>query len=331
MERLDNLNSKQTNNVKQLGTNNDLNRSFQELNAKLDSVWFNDLVKYHTEYNPENTRPKFPETEPVEKLIEELQTSVQEIEGPVKKKTPEYQEKTLRNKGKKVGRVRVYKKGIKRTLLATSFVIVGISAFIAGKSVNKRPIYQVSYNTLSTSYFDEPTYNGILYTVKSGDNLSSIIAKYESDPNKQAAILNQIMNYNNLNSSKIVIGDQIYLFGVPASMLEEYGYSDNFNYFDPLVEINVRFDFLDKVIEALSGNEDAQGYIQCINDLKEWYEQFKYSYIPGEDDELNEILNEVRELSNDALKYGYDFDFNKKAMPLSESTNYKNENERTNT
>lgn len=345
MKRIDNL----TNDKEEM--NADLIRSFKELNAKLDSNWFDQLAQspekvqkervsrnkrdskrkkdQTTQSKRDNNTKEVQRTAP-EKLIEELNVPTPvEQEEPVPEKA-DYQEKVLRNKGKKVGKIRVYNKGIKRTLLAVSFVVVGVSAFIAGRNTNKKPVYQVSYNTLSEAYFDEPTYNGILYTVKSGDNLSTIIARYESDPNKQANLLDQIMRYNNLKNSNIIIGDEIYLFGVPSSMLEEYGYSDNFNYFDPMVEISVRFDFLDKVKESLSGIEDAKGYLESINNLRELYDQFKYRYIPGEDDELNEILNELRELSEFASEYGYDFEYNKKAMPLSQATNYKNANERTN-
>lgn len=317
MKRLDNLINDQENDGINLDLNSELNLSFQKLNAELNKKWFDDIVRQQQEQKKSQDQNQ---TEAPKKPVSQ--------EDPIK--VPDISLKTLRNNGKEVGKIRVYNKGLKRTLLAASFIVVGISAFIAGYSSKKKPVYQVNYNTLSTSYFDEPTYNGILYTVKSGDNLSTIIARYESDPNKQADLLRQIMSYNGLKTSNIVNGDEIYLFGVPSSKLEEYGYSDNFNYFEPMVEINVRFEFLDKVAEDISEIPDASGYIQSISDLKEWYQQFKYRYVPGEDDELNEILNEIRELSEDATLYGYDFEFNKKAMPLSQATNYKNENERTN-
>lgn len=317
MKRLDNLNNVQKNNGEGLDLSSELTRSFQELNAELDQKWFNGIVQ-------QQVKQKDGEKQDQKDTPKEVTRKEKEI------KIPDISEKTVRNKGKDVGKVRVYNKGLRRTLLAASFIVVGISAYIAGYNTKKTPVYQISYNTLSTNYFNEPTYNGILYTVKSGDSLSSIIARYESDPNKQASLLRQIMSYNNLKNSNIINGDEIYLFGVPASMLEEYGYTDNFNYFEPMVEINVRFEFLDKVAESISSIEDAQGYIQSIGDLKEWYQQFKYRYVPGEDDELNEILNEIRELCEDAKLYGFDFDFNKKAMPLSQATNYHVGNERTN-
>lgn len=328
MKRLDNLDNVQESSAEHLDISSELTRSFQKLNAELDIKWLNGIIGQQDSREIDSKEEIVKEeAKVISKEVSKENTDIKEIKN---LKIVDISEKTLRNKGKEVGKVRIYNKGLKRTLLAASFIVIGISAFIAGRNTNKKPIYQVSYNTLSTNYFDEPTYNGILYRVKSGDTLSTIIARYESDPNKQASLLNQIMNYNHLKTSNIINGDEIYLFGVPSSMLEEYGYSDNFNYFDPMVEINVRFDFLDKVAGEISGIEDAKGYVQSINDLKEWYQQFTYRYIPGEDDELNEILNEIRELSEYAKDYGFDFDFNKKAMPLSEAVDYQKESERTN-
>lgn len=330
MKRIDNPSNEP---LTETSINEQLTARFQKLNKEIDDKWFSDIsgqVLKEIEEDAVAMEREEQEKQEDVKVDTISEPIVQEPYEEKKVKEKPYKEKKVRNKGKTVGSIRVYNKGIKRTLLATSFIVVGVASFIAGKATNKKPVYNVAYNTLSTSYFDEPTYNGILYTVKSGDSLSTIIAHYEGDPNRQAALLDQIMSYNHLSTSKIVNGDQLYLFGVPASMLEEYGYSDNFNYFDPSVEINVRFDFLDKVVASGEIPEGEEWFSQSVEDLKEWYKSVKYSYIPGEDDELNEVINEIRELCEGALEYGFDFEHNRKAMPLSEATNYHNSEERTN-
>lgn len=317
MKKLDNLDNDQEYTD---AVTDELSRSFQILNAGLDEKWFENIT------NPQKKESILSEEKIENKPNVEDKTYTENKKNTEKKN---YQEKTLRNNGKEIGKVRVYNKHLKRTLLIASFIVVGVSSYMVGKTT-KVPNYQVNYNTLTNDYFDEPTYNGILYTVKPGDNLDSIVSHYEKDANKKTDLIRQIMSYNNLKTSKIVDGCQIVLFGVPSSMLEEYGYSDNFNYFDPFVEINVRFDFLDKVAMELSKDDANQSYVRSISDLKEWYQQFKYSYIPGENQELNEILNECRELSELASDYGFDFEYNKKAMPLSEAINYKKNVGRTN-
>ncbi len=327
MKRIDNLNNEQ---LAEDDISKELDRRFKKMNTEIDQKWFKEISGGPLDVIG---------TDKIDEQIRAIEDSIEEdeleerdpLEGFVEETYEEkvYEEKKLRNNGREVGKVRVYNKGLKRTLLAISFIVVGGCAFLAGKSSAKKPIYQVCYNTLSESYFEEPTYNGVLYTVQTGDSLSSIIAHYEGDPNKQATLLDQIMSFNKLKNSGIKSGDQICLFGVPSSKLEEYGYTDNFNYFDPSVEISIRFEFLDKVVASGDVPDEENWFIESVQDLKEWYQQFKYSYVPGNDSELDEIMNEIRELCEDAKKFGYDFDFNKKAMPLSEATNYKKD-ERTN-
>ena len=54
-----------------------------------------------------------------------------------------------------------------------------------------------------------------------------------------------IAEYNNLrNVDHIIAGSRIYLVGVPASKLEDFGYTDNYNYFEPSVEVDLRLEFL---------------------------------------------------------------------------------------
>lgn len=238
-----------------------------------------------------------------------------------------FEEKVVRNNGENIGNSKVYSKNLKRTLLFASYVLVGTLCYLGGVSHkdSKSSTINFSVNTLDESYFDEPTYNGILYEVKMGDTLTEIVYGYQSDANKVEQIISEIERVNKIQASRLRDGQVIYLCGVPSSKLEEFGYSDNYNYFDPSVEIDMRFSFLEMVLTNIDvevGEELRTGY----DDVVDRYRRYKYTYLPGDDSALDEIIEDLRYLSDSARQYGFDFENNKKAVPLSEAINYNKEN-----
>ena len=239
-----------------------------------------------------------------------------------------YSQKRLRNNGKDVGTVTLYTNNLKSIIgmgFAITFgvgVVVGFGAgYAAGRNSVETEVNQVVYNTLSESYFDEPTYNGIPYTVKFGDTVSSIVYSYESDPNEASRLIRQIEEFNNINANQVRDGQTIYLYGVPSSRLEDFGYTDNYNLFGATVEADIRIDFLDKVVDSISSTDGLDNdFVNIYRQTYADYLDYKQNYLPGDEEYvLPEIIERLVILCDEAEQYGYSFGKNLKALPLSEA------------
>lgn len=230
--------------------------------------------------------------------------------------------KKVKNKGKVIGTLTSYKDNVKKTLPYAGLALAFTIGFIVGNANNKPESYPIVYNTLSESYFDEPTYNGISYTVQFGDTLTSIVSRYETDTNKIERIISQIEQLNKIDRNAIKAGATIYLCGVPSSSLEMFGYTDNYNYFDSSVEADLRVRFLTKVADSVSELADAQDYVSEIAAAINAYLDYSEHHIPGDDEALNDIMFRLTELCREAKNYGYSLENNLQAMPLSGAKNY---------
>lgn len=234
-----------------------------------------------------------------------------------------YKKKTVRNNGNKIGEIICYNKNLRKILIIGSYVVIGASAYFLGRSSKDRPVYPVIPNTLTDAYFAEPTYSGIPYVVSFGDTLLDIVYSYESDTNKVQTDLRLIEEYNGIDANGIYPGQTIYLVGVPASKLEEFGYTDNYNYFDPEVEADLRVDFLNKVIDSIdTSDENNQSFMSNVESAKNDYADYKADYVAGEEYKLDYIIDDLRDLSEDAKDYGFSFENNLSALPLDEAVNY---------
>lgn len=241
-------------------------------------------------------------------------------------------EYTVRNYGRKVGKTKSYKKNLKRMLLVgMSYVVFTTTGFVIGRVTSKdtEPENNYSFNVVSEDSFDvEPTYNGIEYTVKLGENLTGIIASYETDADKMYRYLDRIVDLSGLdNASTLRDGTVIRLVGVPESKLELFGYSADYNLFDPNIELDDRVDFLKETssdVVLTDENETQVGiYMYRLTDLQSAYKDYSYN---KNDEDLDELLNEARELCYELKEImGFDFEFNKTAYPLSRAINYSNE------
>ena len=187
-----------------------------------------------------------------------------------------YDKKIVRNKGKEIGSIFVYKNGLKRGMIFASFVTMSVLSFVAGR-VSKKTMHPIIANTLTENYFEEPTYSDIPYIINEGDTLSDIVFSYEQDPNKAKLDIEMIAEYNNLrNVDHIIAGSRIYLVGVPASKLEDFGYTDNYNYFEPSVEVDLRLEFLGKVVDYVSNSKDYnEEFVLNYNNIKAQYVNYK--------------------------------------------------------
>ena len=219
-----------------------------------------------------------------------------------------YDKKIVRNKGKEIGSIFVYKNGLKRGMIFASFVTMSVLSFVAGR-VSKKTMHPIIANTLTENYFEEPTYSDIPYIINEGDTLSDIVFSYEQDPNKAKLDIEMIAEYNNLrNVDHIIAGSRIYLVGVPASKLEDFGYTDNYNYFEPSVEVDLRLEFLGKVVDYVSNSKDYnEEFVLNYNNIKAQYENYKNDHIEGDEYKLDYIINFLRNLSEEAREYGFSF------------------------
>lgn len=133
-----------------------------------------------------------------------------------------------------------------------------------------------------------------------------------------------IEEYNDIDRNDLHPGDTIYLVGVPASKLEDFGYTDNYNYFEPSVEVELRLSFLNKVVDhvlAIPDHDDE--FISAVRKVENDYNDYKDEYVDGDEYKLDYIINVLRDLSIDAKDFGFSFDNNLKALPLSEAENYE--------
>ncbi len=235
----------------------------------------------------------------------------------------------VRNNHQRIGEVDIFLTNVKKAMIVSGIAGLAIVSFAAGRISKETKNVSYAYNVLSENYFKEPTYNGIKYTVKSGENIWSIVKKYESDESRVASLVSDILRLNKLEGKILQSGDEIELVGVPSSKLNEFGYTDNYNLLDPIVEVEVRIDFLNKVKENLSVVPNASSYLERIDEVLDSWNNYKYSYVSSSDDEFNLILTELREVCEEAKDYGYDYDFNKKAYPLDVVNDYENEENRT--
>lgn len=237
-------------------------------------------------------------------------------------KVVSFTQKKVKNKGKVIGTLTSYNDGIRKTLPYAGIAIAFTIGFIVGNANNKPERYPINYNTLSESYFDEPTYNGISYTIQYGDTLSGIVSRYESDGNKVERIIRQIEELNRIDRNDIKAGTTILLCGVPSSFLEMFGYTDNYNYFDASVEADLRIRFLTKVADSVNEFDTAQDYISEIAAAINAYLNYSEHHIPGDDEALNDIMFRLTELCREAKNYGYSFENNLQAIPLNEAKDY---------
>lgn len=240
----------------------------------------------------------------------------------VKKSKPHKKRNThkvkVRNNDVYIGEANLFLLNIKKVMVVMGMAGLVVVSFVAGRASKETKKVNYAYNVLSESYFKEPTYNGIKYTVKAGENVWSIVKKYENDEGRIATLVDDILRVNKINGRSLQAGEEITLVGVPSSMLYLFDYTDNYNLLDPIVEVNVRIDFLNKVKEKLSSVEAATTYLMSIDRILDNWDSYKYSYVPGEEsEEFNLILTELREVCEEASEYGYDYDFNKKAYPIS--------------
>lgn len=234
-----------------------------------------------------------------------------------------YKKKTVRNNGNKIGEIVCYNKNLRKILIIGSYVVISASAYLLGRASKDKPVYPVIPNTLTDAYFDEPTYSGIPYVVSFGDTLLDIVYSYEGDTNKVQTNIRLIEEYNGIDANGIYPGQTIYLVGVPASKLEEFGYTDNYNYFDPEVEVDLRIDFLNKVIDSIdTTDENNQSFLASVEEAKNDYADYKADYLPGDDYKLDYIIDDLRDISDSAKDYGFTFENNLSALPLSEAINY---------
>lgn len=239
------------------------------------------------------------------------------------KNQKEYKRKKVRNNGVEIGSITIYPKQIKRILIFGASIFMSVTAFFIGRATKDRPIYRVVPNTLTESYFEEPTYSGIPYVVSYGDTLSRIVYSYEDDTNKAMEDIRLIEEYNGIKRNEIYSGQTILLVGVPADKLEEFGYTDNYNYFEPSVEVDLRLDFLKKVVERISSDtEHDKRFDMAVEQAEREYIEYKNEYLPGDEYKLDFIINILRDLSEEARGYGYSFENNLKALPLSEADYY---------
>lgn len=246
----------------------------------------------------------------------------------------EYKDRTVRNNGRKIGRTRSYENNIRKLknyrvkrVIATAAIIsftAGLGAGVGGtklvESFTKDETQIETVNgTKDKVYEDEPRYRGIYYDVQMGDTLSGIVYSYETDADKVNEYIDKICEINKLgNKNSLSDRDVIELYGVPSSKLEQFGYTDNYNYFDPSVEMNDRLEF----IKTQAEKKDDATLLAYYENLKDKYQDYKDNHINDDDVEiLNDLFEELRDVCRFIdEQYDVSFDYNKKAMSLSEAT-----------
>lgn len=228
--------------------------------------------------------------------------------------------KTVRNKGKRIGELFSYVSNIKRVLIFASHIMKSENLY----SLKEREIsYPMTTSNIGFSYVDEPTYNLIPYVVSSGDTLIDIVYSYEKDKEKALANLKLIEEYNKIDGENIPEGETIFLIGVPASKLEQFGFIDNYNYFEPTVEIDLRLEFLNKVVNQIAKASNCVDFAVSVRNIEQAYNEYNSEYDEDDEYKLDYIINSLRDLCVDAKEYGFSFENNLKALPVSEADYYE--------
>lgn len=234
----------------------------------------------------------------------------------------------VRKNGKKSGKITAYKRNVARLILIGGSVVIFSTGFAAGRVSKKTIERSISYD-IDNMIDYEPRYDGIPYYVRGGDTLLGIIYSYETDSNKAYQLKDDIMYVNHMKYASLQYGETITLCGIPESKLEDFGYTVNYNFFEPTFEVEDRLLFLDKVEGHLKLDDELKLEISQLHDR---YRLYQYNYVPYDEQsekDLNDLVQEIRDVCEDVEKnYGYSFDNNKVARPLSEATRHLEERER---
>ena len=223
----------------------------------------------------------------------------------------------VKKNGRKVGNAKVYRKNMKKVILIGTTCLLFSTGFAAGR-ISKDTIQRNITFDVDYGMDFEARYDGIPYVVRGGDTLLGIVYSYESDRNRVYQYKSDIEYVNKLYNQTLVPGDVIYLCGVPSSKLDLFGFTDNYNFFEPTYEVEDRLAFLRKVLEHENFDSELDAK---IDQLESQYKDYQYSYVPGDEDRLDMLLEDLRDLCEDVEhQYGYSFYNNREARPLDSAT-----------
>lgn len=249
------------------------------------------------------------------------------------KKREEYKNKyrntlafQVRNNGHLIGEVKVKKRNFIKfagvSLAAgAAIVVISIASSIIGTKETE-PNGPVIVNPIGKD--EEARYN-IPYTIKPTDTISDIVFSYESDTNKAYDIIDRIADASDIkNVNTLRDGAEVTLVDVPASKLEQFGYTVDYSLVDPEDELKDRKSYVDKVL-VVSKTPETQAEFELLRDKKESLAAQLRDYYGIDDAELKDylldhLLEEYRELCEQVEKYtGKDFDKYRTIYPLDET------------
>ena len=85
----------------------------------------------------------------------------------------------------------------------------------------------------------------------------------------------------------------------------------------------MRLEFLLKDVEYERNSKDYnEELVFNYNNIKAQYENYENDHIEGDEYKLDYIINFLRNLSEEAREYGFSFENNLTALPLSEAISY---------
>lgn len=226
----------------------------------------------------------------------------------------------LKNKGKKIGNVEIDVKGFAYLVaIAGSAVALYSGGLMIGSVINNN---NTEITADYTSYIErevEPVYE-VTHKVTYFDTLSDLTASYATRENYDKIYEKNSVN-NGIKNGNMMAGKDITLYDVPASKLSEFGYTDNYNYFEPTVEIEDRLDFL-RQVKFNSGIKLQYDISSAINELTNAYADYKRGYYEDNEYILDDILQGTRTVCDDVeYQYGKSFYLEgKKIYKLSDAT-----------
>lgn len=178
-----------------------------------------------------------------------------------------------------------------------------ISAKVDEYKAEQAYVQQVEYDERKEEARDTEATYSFDYHVGYGQTLSGIVYSFQDDPNIAQPLIQSIANANDLSHPSLLQANStIKLHGVPESALmdpelvQHFGYTVNYDYLAPEIEINDRLDWAEKYLNNVSLDTEAMQVAHSfiskeLVDLQEKY-QMANSMIGEDKEEAMEIVRQ---------------------------------------
>ena len=235
---------------------------------------------------------------------------------------------SLKNNNRFIGIVKGNSKNLKKYMaIATlGFVVLTTAQCHSEKRIQNEPVLTAD---MAYSSSHEARYNNIEYEVQWGDSLTKIVAAYENDYNLILRYVDEIERDNKINGI-LKQGEVIRLWGVPESMLVDYGYTADYSIIGYDVMVKDAYEWLEEERKNIIETEYNRENIEQFN---KDYAKFELAYgaflTQDEGNEKQQKLDDLVELVNDlVIEFkkitGLNFEYHHQAYPIPQENVYEN-------